>query len=150
MIRRILVAFRFSRAGEAALKLAAEFAQIHGAWLRIFHALDYRLMHPETSDEEILRMTREAEARFERDYKGMLRDVLHWGFNCWEADPAVEVVKLARETAADLIVLGCHEVGDRPGIARLGMVGLAIAQTAPCPVLLVPCPREREKEGANP
>ncbi len=150
MVRRILVAFRFSEAGQAALRLAAGFARVHGAWLHIFHALNYRLMHPETSDDVIIRMTREAETRFEKEYRGTLRDVTHWGFNCWEADPAVEVVKLARETGADLIVLGCHEVGDRPGIARLGMVGLAIAQTAPCPVLLVPCLGERKKEGANP
>lgn len=141
MFRRILVAFRFSPAGEAALKAAAALAQVHGARLLIFHALDYRLMHPETPDDLVLTMTREAEARFEKGYKGMVRKVPNWGFNCWEADPAVEVVKLARETAADLIVVGCHEVGDRPGIARLGMVGLAIAQTAPCPVLLVPCPQ---------
>lgn len=146
MIRRILVAFRFSNAGEEALRFAVGCAKAHGARLHVFHALDYRLLHPQTPDSVIMKMTREAEARFERQYKDLLQGVAHWGFNCWEADPAVEVAKLAQETAADLVVVGCHEVGDRPGITRLGMVGLTIAQTAPCPVLLVPCPRERKKE----
>ncbi|MEJ5347666.1 MAG: universal stress protein [Desulfosoma sp.] len=139
MIQRILVAFRFSKGGMAALKMAAYLARVHGARLHIFHALDYRLMHPQTPDERIVQMTQEAEKRFAEECKGFLQGVSHYGFNCWESDPAVEVVKLAEETRADLVVLGCHEVGNRPGISRLGMVGLTVAQTAPCPVLIVPC-----------
>ncbi|ROQ89820.1 universal stress protein [Desulfosoma caldarium] len=145
MVKRILVAFRFSKSGLEALRMAAYLASVHGAWLHIFHALDYRLAHPQTPDERILQMTREIEERFTRECRPLLQGVSRFGFNCWEADPAVEVVKLAEETRADLVVVGCHQVGDRPGITRLGMVGLTIAQTAPCPVLLVPCPREAKE-----
>lgn len=148
MIFRILVAFRFSQGGLAALKMAAYLAKVHRARLHVFHALDYRLMHPQTPDEVIEEMTRDAEQRFAREYRRILEGVPHFSFNSWEADPAVELVKLAKDTAADLLVIGCHEVGNRPGISRLGMVGLTIAQTAPCPVLVVPCPCERNKEAA--
>jgi nucleotide-binding universal stress UspA family protein len=149
MIQRILVAFRFSPAAMAALKMAADLARVHGARLHVFHALDYRLLHPQTPDERVVQMTREAEERFNRECRPLLEGVWHFGFNCWEADPAVEVVKLAEETRADLVVVGCHQVGDRPGITRLGMIGVTIAQTAPCSVLLVPCPRE-PKEASSP
>lgn len=141
MIQRILVAFRFTKAGMAALKTAVHLAKVHGARLHVFHALDYRLLHPQTSDERIAQMTQDMEERFATECRPLLGGVSHAAFNCWEADPAVEVVKLAGETRADLVVVGCHQVGDRPGITRLGTVGLTIAQTAPCPVLLVPCPR---------
>ena len=149
MIRRILVAFQFSEAGAAALTVAAHLARVHGARLHVFNALDYRLMHPQTSDDVIAEMTRDAEHRFATQYRSLLRDVRTFAFNCWEADPAVEIVKLAAETGADLVVIGCHQVGGRPGISRLGMVGLTIAQTAPCSVLIVPCPQERSKEAAS-
>ncbi|SHF95041.1 Nucleotide-binding universal stress protein, UspA family [Desulfacinum infernum DSM 9756] len=140
MLQRILVAFKFSPAGARTLLQAAELARVHGARLHIFHALDYRLLHPATPDERIVAMTREAEERFEKEYKKYLEGYPRYGFNCWEADPSVEICKLAEDMAADLVVIGCHQVGDRPGISRLGMVGLAIVQTAPCMVLVVPCP----------
>ncbi len=145
MIRRILVAFKFSRAGALTLKRATNLAQVYGARLHIFHALDYRLMKPDTPDEHIERMTREAEQRFEKEYKRYLQGYPRYGFNCWEADPSVEVCKLAQDTRADLVAIGCHQVGNRPGISRLGMVGLAIVQTAPCMVLIVPCPEDTDE-----
>lgn len=141
MFQRILVAFKFSPAGARALMQAAELAKIHGARLHIFHALDYRLLHPATPDEHIAAMTREAEERFEQDYKKFLGGYPRYAFNCWEADPSVEICKLALDMEADLVVIGCHQVSNRPGITRLGMVGMTIVQTAPCMVLLVPCPR---------
>jgi nucleotide-binding universal stress UspA family protein len=49
-------------------------------------------------------------------------------------DPAKEIVRLAREEDADLIVIGTH---GRTGIARalLGSVAEVVVRRAPCPVL---------------
>jgi nucleotide-binding universal stress UspA family protein len=51
-------------------------------------------------------------------------------------DPAVEIVKAAREWPADLIVIGSH---GRKGMSRimLGSVAEAVTRQAPCPVLVV-------------
>ncbi len=142
MFRRIIVGLKFSTAGKKAFSVAAGLARVHQARLLAFHALDYRLMAPQTSDETILRTTREAERRFELEFKPLLSGYRQYAFNAWEADPSVEICLLARETDADLIVIGCHQREGRPGVTRLGQVGLSVLQGAPCMVLLVPCPDE--------
>ncbi len=50
--------------------------------------------------------------------------------------PAAEIVKAAREWAADLIVIGSH---GRAGVKRvlLGSVAEAVMRHSPCPVLVV-------------
>jgi nucleotide-binding universal stress UspA family protein len=52
----------------------------------------------------------------------------------------LEIVGLAKELGADLIVMGCR---GRHGIRRMieGSVSDAVIQHAPCPVLVVRCPR---------
>jgi nucleotide-binding universal stress UspA family protein len=51
-------------------------------------------------------------------------------------DPAIEIVKAAREWPADLIVVGSH---GRQGVSRmlLGSVAEAVTRHAPCPVLVI-------------
>lgn len=53
--------------------------------------------------------------------------------------PATEIVRLAREQGADLIVMGTH---GRGGLARVlvGSVAEAVMRHAPCPVLTVRSP----------
>jgi nucleotide-binding universal stress UspA family protein len=50
-------------------------------------------------------------------------------------DPAAEVVRIATEEAAEMIILGTH---GRTGMLRLlmGSVAEAIVRQAPCPVLV--------------
>jgi len=56
-----------------------------------------------------------------------------------EGDPALEIVALAQDCQADLIVLGTH---GRSGLGRLllGSVAEAVLRKAPCPVLTVKVP----------
>lgn len=49
-------------------------------------------------------------------------------------DPAHELVQLAADVEADLLVVGTH---DWRGVARLGSVAETVSRTAPCPVLVV-------------
>jgi universal stress protein A len=53
-----------------------------------------------------------------------------------EGDPAAEIVRLAKERGADVIVLGTH---GRTGLLRLlmGSVAEHILRHAPCPVLII-------------
>ena len=66
-------------------------------------------------------------------------------------DAADEIVRLAEEVNADLIVMGTH---GRGGLSRLllGSVAEAVMRTAPCPVLTVKAPvpdKEAEKPAAR-
>jgi nucleotide-binding universal stress UspA family protein len=56
-----------------------------------------------------------------------------------EGDPAAEIVRLAQETQAGLIVVGTH---GRTGLDRLlmGSVAEQVVRKAPCPVLTVKSP----------
>ncbi len=56
-----------------------------------------------------------------------------------EGDPATEILRVAREIHADLIVLGTH---GRTGLARLlmGSVAEQVVRKAACPVLTVTAP----------
>jgi len=56
-----------------------------------------------------------------------------------EGDPATEILRVAREIHADLIVLGTH---GRTGLARLlmGSVAEQVVRKATCPVLTVTAP----------
>lgn len=56
-------------------------------------------------------------------------------------DPREEIVRLAHEWAADLVVVGARGLGAM-ATALLGSVSLAVARSAPCAVLVVrPSPR---------
>jgi nucleotide-binding universal stress UspA family protein len=57
-----------------------------------------------------------------------------------EGDPATEILRLAQETKADVIVLGTH---GRTGFGRLlaGSVAEQVVRRAPCPVVTAKMPQ---------
>jgi nucleotide-binding universal stress UspA family protein len=56
-----------------------------------------------------------------------------------EGDPAKEILRVAREADAELIVLGTHGRGGLPRLL-LGSVAEQVIRTAPCPVLTIRVP----------
>jgi nucleotide-binding universal stress UspA family protein len=64
-----------------------------------------------------------------------------------EGDPVREILHTARETHADLIVMGTH---GRTGVGRIlmGSVAEAVLRKAPCPVLTVKAPPPEPAEAA--
>lgn len=136
MFKRILVALKYNDTGRHALSVAAKLAQIHGAELIAFHALDYRLLSENVSEAERNKACALARQRFERDFG----DLYEGGgdFTCVPADPALAVCRLAREREVDLIVIGCHQREKGTCLSRMDYTGMTIMDKAPCPVLLVP------------
>lgn len=61
MFRRIPVGLRFNLVGRFALPKSVELAREQGSRLLIFHALEYRLMHPKTPEEKIIELTKTAQ-----------------------------------------------------------------------------------------
>jgi len=144
-VRHILVAHDFSETGEHALELALDLATELHARVTIMHAFEVPTL---TYPGEGLAMTTEvadglrkasAEAldRLVARARGPgleIRTLLREG-RAWS-----EIDSAAKETDADLIVMGTH---GRQGLARalMGSTAERVVRTAPCPVLTVPGPR---------
>lgn len=139
MIKRILLMLKLDEPFERCFTLAMEMAQNSGAHLHIIHVLENQLRAQGVTGEQATECIRAAEARFKKTYLPLLKDFKRFAFNCWEGDPASETARFAAEIRADLLIVGCHKIGGRASFNRLGEVGSAIVQWAPCPVLVVPC-----------
>ena len=128
--RRILAATDLSDSVEAVLGFAARLAAREGADLRAFHVLPLAPGAPVPSAEYLSRTLAKARERLE--YLGRnLPTPRPMAIGAREGEPAVEILKDARESRADLLVLapGCYGP-EAPAAGRL----LAGAR---CPVLLV-------------
>ena len=138
-IHTILHPTDFSERSRNALPLACALARDYGARLVFLHvALPPTLVYGEGAlplDPEIL--FREAKERLDRLEVPQANVRAERRFE--EGDPVTEILRVAREINADLIVLGTH---GRTGLARLlmGSVAEQIVRKAACPVLTVTAP----------
>ncbi len=131
----ILVPTDFSTASDAALPHAEALAKQKSASLLILHVEEPPLAYgagelyyglPEPSSERILKMLEEVKPS---DPTVSCTHRLTIG------DPAGEIVRIATEEGAEMIVLGTH---GRSGVTRMlmGSVAEAVVRRAPCPVLV--------------
>jgi nucleotide-binding universal stress UspA family protein len=121
-VREIVVATDFSKAAEAAVRVAHGYAMAFGARLHVVH-----VTWPDERDLTVLFARLRAEL-------GSAVPVVTAGLR---GDEAEEIVKYAELHAGDLIVLGTH---GRTGFSRalLGSIAERVVRMAPCPVLTVP------------
>ena len=138
MFQKIILAFKFSPACRSALETAIRLAMVNDSELLVFHALDYRLKEIDDQDPEMIEITSKMKQKFETEIKPHLADFPKFKFGYSPTDPAMEICKIARESQADLIMLGCHDEPEKPKLARLDYVGRTILEKAPCPVMLIP------------
>jgi len=135
MAHVILFPTDFSTASDAVLPHAEALARQTDASLLIVHVEEPPLAYgagelyyglPEPSSERILKML---EAVRPADTTIQFRHRLAMG------DPASEVVRIAGEESAEMIVMGTH---GRTGMVRMlmGSVAEAVVRRAPCPVLV--------------
>lgn len=135
MAKTIVFPTDFSTASDAALEHAATLAKSMGATLLIVHVEEPPLAYgggelyygiPEPDSERILKMLEDVKPK---DPSVPFTHRLSMG------DPAGEIVRIATDEGAELIVLGTH---GRTGVTRLlmGSVAEAIVRRAPCPVLV--------------
>ncbi|MFM7207936.1 MAG: universal stress protein [Planctomycetaceae bacterium] len=135
MGKTILFPTDFSTASDAALEHAAALAKATGATLLIVHVEEPPLAYgggelyygiPEPDSERILKMLEDVRPS---DPEVAFTHRLTMG------DPAGEIVRLATDEHAEMIVLGTH---GRTGVTRLlmGSVAEVVVRRAPCPVLV--------------
>jgi len=135
MAKTIVFPTDFSTASDSALEHAAALAKSMGASLLIVHVEEPPLAYgggelyyglPEPDSGRILAML---EAVKPKDPAVSFTHRLTMG------DPAGEIVRIAEDEGAELIVLGTH---GRTGVTRLlmGSVAEVVVRRAPCPVLV--------------
>jgi nucleotide-binding universal stress UspA family protein len=146
--RRVVVAMDLSRPARGALELALGWCGKLGTWegeiaiggaeVRVVHVLPHVFELGSPSFERAVVGPRlheevEAAARAVRGAAGVhLSEEVLWG-----SDPALSIVRYARQERADLVVVAASG----PGALRRalqGSVSAEVSRAAPCPVLLVP------------
>jgi nucleotide-binding universal stress UspA family protein len=148
--RHILVPHDFSDTAECALAYALELARRLDARVTVVHAFEVPYGFPEAAQftaDMLSTLQRAAGAalggvvdRARRSgvaVEGVLRQGAPWN----------EIDEVARETEADLIVMGTH---GRRGLARvlLGSVAEKVVRTAPCAVLTMRGPESAQGKDA--
>jgi nucleotide-binding universal stress UspA family protein len=134
-LKTIVFPTDFSHASDATLVHAEALAKQSAARLLIVHVEEPPLAYgggelyyglPEPSSDRILKMLEDVKPA---DPKVPFAHRLTMG------DPAGEIVRIAADEGAEMIVLGTH---GRTGMTRLlmGSVAEAIVRRAPCPVLV--------------
>lgn len=138
--KKILFSTDFSTQNDASLAQATALARDANATLIIVHVAEPPVAYmgefyygfPEPDRSALKKML---ESIVPTDPAVPCKHVLLTG------DPAAEIVQLAKNEGADLIVLGTH---GRTGLARMlmGSVAEQVVRRAPCPVLTVKQPRQ--------
>jgi len=82
------------------------------------------------------RLRRRAEGVVERAAASLVASGLRVGHAVTIGDPAREILRFATARRADLVVLGSHQLGPKPG-QGLATTSFKVALACACPVLLV-------------
>jgi universal stress protein A len=146
--KKILFCTDFSENSEPSRELAVDYAKAFGAQLLIVHVIDstgFPTYVDWVGDElnQILRRTQEsAEDRLRALEKQCSQGVKEIRTFCRVGVPPNEIVSLATEESADLIVVGTH---GRTGVRHLvmGSTARSVLKTAHRPVLIVEAPPEK-------
>jgi nucleotide-binding universal stress UspA family protein len=146
-IRTILHATDFSENSKAAFQLACALARDYQALLVVAHVAEPPLLLYGNGIVLVPHAEDLVEATRERLQKIAAPD-LRLEHRLVEGDPRMEIVRLAQEIGANLIVLGTH---GRGGFGRLlmGSVAESVSRKAPCPVLTIrgSLPHKAEEPG---
>jgi nucleotide-binding universal stress UspA family protein len=137
-IRTILHPTDFSAGSEHAFYLACSLARTHGGRLIVVHVVPPPVAHGEI-------VARRQYPDYYEQLKGELNRLepldrsIHVERRLEDGDPATVILRIARETPCDLIVMGTQ---GRTGLARvlMGSVAEQVVRRAPCPVLTIRTP----------
>lgn len=144
MTRKILCPVDFSKGSEHAVRKAAELAKTLQAELELFHAYQLPVLAlPDAPVTVSPGFVADLTDRAQRALDDLRSDLVAEGLNVTtklvQGNPAEEIVRHAKDTGAELIVLGTH---GHSGFRRflLGSTTERVVRTATVPVLTVHLP----------
>jgi nucleotide-binding universal stress UspA family protein len=133
MIRRIVVGVDGSANARKALEWAVDLAGALGAEIVVVHAVGLREAASERAEHK-----HELQARFESDWCAPLAGSgLRAQRLLLDGDPVSVLLRAVEQQDADLVVVGCRGVGDRPELL-LGSTSSHLVQASDRPVVVVP------------
>ena len=137
-IKRIVMATDFSTPSDSALCYAAQLARAYDAHLDIFHVLDIgqNCPNPEYYMQEMDVFIHKAKERMEHKYTKALSGISH-SFECWEGVPYTEILKRARWSEADVVVMAQYSSSKEVAAPSVGSTVIQVALSPGCPALIV-------------
>lgn len=145
-LKRILCPVDFSESSDHAMRYAAALAETFGAELTLLHvvapviaALPGETALPDTLQADVDELVDACRERLEQTVGKLAANGLPVQHKILNGVPFVEIIRYARDTEMDLIVMGTH---GRTGLGHLliGSVAERVVRKSPCPVLTVKHP----------
>jgi nucleotide-binding universal stress UspA family protein len=145
-IKRILCPVDFSDSADHAMRYAAALAENFGSDLTLLHvvapvvaALPGETSLPDTLQADVDEIAEACRERLEKTVGELATSGLTVQHKVVSGVPFIEIVRYARDTETDLIVMGTH---GRTGLGHLliGSVAERVVRKASCPVLTVKHP----------
>jgi len=149
MFKKILFCTDFSGDSDHAFSYAFNLATAYNATLLILHVIvepvSYYWSTPEGVDQLIAKQTERVKQEINARYLQKIEGLKHYEILAREADEGrafYEIIQVAREESADLIVMGTH---GRTGFDHLilGSTAENVVRKSPCPVLTVRFPGKK-------
>jgi nucleotide-binding universal stress UspA family protein len=149
-LETILCPLDFADPSARALRIATALARENGARLLLLHVIegwaenDVR-DHSHWAVPEFRRfLEKEGRSRLDNALAAEDREACRAETVLEAGKPYVEILRLAAERAADLVVMGVHGAG-ATGIDLFGSTAQHVVRQATCPVLTVGCGREAQR-----
>lgn len=136
---KIIFGTDFSKASMAAFQFAYKMASFIGCKLYLFHALDMGTSEAGVApgQKTIEDRIKAAKERIETEYVSRMKGFDNYEITIWEGIPYVELLKFARVTSGDLIVMAHHTRDIDPNEALLGTTVEQVVLRSACPVASV-------------
>ncbi|MFH1913318.1 MAG: universal stress protein [Pseudomonadota bacterium] len=137
-VKRIVMATDFSTPSDSALCYAIQVARTYDAHLDIFHVMDIgqNCPNPEYYMQDMNVFIDRIKERMERRYGKGLESISH-SFECWEGVPYAEIIKHARWSDADLVIMAQYSSSEELAKSFIGSTVIQVALSPGCPSLIV-------------
>jgi len=130
-LTRVLYCTDFSENAKRALNYAISAAEEYGAVLTLLHVLEEA---PSAAKKKVV--TAAAMERLEKLVSPEVRETLKVEFAVRAGKPYRQIIQVAAELAADIVIMGVHGSGALD-LAVFGSTTYRVIQLGPCPVLAV-------------
>lgn len=129
----ILAATDFSKQAECAVLYGGQLTRHYKADFIVFNVLPGEGY----TQTEIEAMAADTKGRMAATFDPLLRGIKSVQYEAWEGNPAMEILKLARQRNVDLILMAHHSKEMDPEKAFMGSVVAQVALNSVCPTMSI-------------